>query len=74
MQSILITPYIKDIQNNNSEMRQCPEIRVHREPPDTREGGGEAEPVNMEAGCVGLQYTIQLQLAVLFMVAMALVI
>lgn len=31
MQSILITPYIKDIQNNNSEMRQCPEIRVHRE-------------------------------------------
>lgn len=42
--------------------------------PDTREGGGEAEPVNMEAGCVGLQYTIQLQLAVLFMVAMALAI
>lgn len=37
-------------------------------------GGGEAEPVNMEAGCVGLQYTIQLQLAVLFMVAMALAI
>jgi hypothetical protein len=36
--------------------------------------GGEAEPVNMEAGCVGLQYTIQLQLAVLFMVAMALAI
>lgn len=28
MQSILITPFIKDIQNNNSEMRQCPEIRV----------------------------------------------
>ncbi len=25
MQSILITPFIKDIQNNNSEMRQCPE-------------------------------------------------
>ena len=44
------------------------------ESPDTREGGGEAEPVNMEAGCVGLQYTIQLQLAVLFMVAMALAI
>ncbi|STS07938.1 membrane protein [Klebsiella pneumoniae] len=40
----------------------------------TRKGGGEAEPVNMEAGCVGLQYTIQLQLAVLFMVAMALAI
>ncbi len=45
-----------------------------RETPDTREGGGEEEPVNMEAGCVGLQYTIQLQLAVLFMVAMALAI
>lgn len=45
-----------------------------RDPPDTRKGGGEAEPVNMEAGCVGLQYTIQLQLAVLFMVAMALAI
>lgn len=25
MQSILITPFIKDIQNNNSEMRQCPD-------------------------------------------------
>lgn len=24
MQSILITPFIKDTQNNNTEMRQCP--------------------------------------------------
>lgn len=56
---------------------EFPQIRVEGGPlytPDTREGGGEAEPVNMEAGCVGLQYTIQLQLAVLFMVAMALAI
>lgn len=42
--------------------------------PRSEKGGGEAEPDNMEAGCVGLQYTIQLQLAVLFMVAMALAI
>ena len=41
---------------------------------DTRERAVAIEPVNMEAGCVGLQYTIQLQLAVLFMVAMALAI
>lgn len=36
--------------------------------------GGAREICYLEAGCVGLQYTIQLQLAVLFMVAMALAI
>lgn len=38
------------------------------------EGGLVVDGKPMEAGCVGLQYTIQLQLAVLFMVAMALAI